>query len=888
MYKEQEIYQGLIDRGMSPHIAAGFTGNFVAESGLRTDISGDNGTSYGLAQWHNERKTALNNFSKGKKGSPLDIQLDFVMHELATTHKGVANRLKSAKNVDDASKIVTLYYEIPLDREKKANERLVHSRKVFSGGGGDYKPQKEEEEANPYTIDFGDSQVAKNSGDTYSVADYNEAEQEIEKKQTQENNENAFLSEMQQIQQNSQQQLPNEPQQTYLQDSSSFQVGEFQDGGQYFQSGGTWSSQQERVNQEKLAKLRRLLVKQKNNPQTNQRTIPLQERRGEVARGSTNVSYDNRPAQSRVARNKTDEEIAFDRRQVAEKSDNNVLNGIGFLNPDNHTRQNWADVTASMESKYRLSDKPNFFDEYLNVPSQIAGMGASLGSAPLRAQQEDSYMPYVTGVAAPMAFGALAGIGAQGYKQFANNVVNPLAGTGNLVKGLGKRFTREFPIPNMGSTVDDVAGRLQQQIDDLKVRESSASDAQNRLMQDYRAKKIDKEQYAREYSKFKDELPGNNNRIDLEKELRQYNIKQGVINTPQKEILKSESQLGENISSGGSNTKGVFVIDDAHVARLSSHGYDDASTLVNYTDKIKSPRTAKTLQVKEFDGKVYQVQDRATGKSIADLSEQEFKNIPEEHITNFWKDKAELDDLGLTIDVSGKKANILYDQKKGFQIIDLGIGESTINKDIIEAYSGLKPITKNSVTDTPLFFTNRGEGRSFSRNLEDYPISLQSVNREASQVPRRQFIQQEQNVLPLREELTPYTSSKVLPISRDREVFENSLGVEYYNKLLKDRTVMYDKDGNIIKDSTHPETLQDGGIFLTQDGYLKRVIEDDRGQWSHPGEITRINGGNITMQGVSYPVIGVSDKGEQKMMYPNKNYRFNNANYVTEFPQNKK
>ena len=81
---------------------------------------------------------------------------------------------------------------------------------------------------------------------------------------------------------------------------------------------------------------------------------------------------------------------------------------------------------------------------------------------------------------------------------------------------------------------------------------------------------------------------------------------------------------------------------------------------------------------------------------------------------------------------------------------------------------------------------------------------------------------------------------------------------------------------------------QQGGLFLTQDGYLKRVIEDDRGQWSHPGEITRINGGNITMQGVSYPVIGVSDKGEQKMMYPNKNYRFNNANYVTEFPQNKK
>ena len=33
------------------------------------------------------------------------------------------------------------------------------------------------------------------------------------------------------------------------------------------------------------------------------------------------------------------------------------------------------------------------------------------------------------------------------------------------------------------------------------------------------------------------------------------------------------------------------------------------------------------------------------------------------------------------------------------------------------------------------------------------------------------------------------------------------------------------------------------------------VIEDDRGQWAHPGKVTKINSNNITMKGVNYPVL---------------------------------
>ena len=61
------------------------------------------------------------------------------------------------------------------------------------------------------------------------------------------------------------------------------------------------------------------------------------------------------------------------------------------------------------------------------------------------------------------------------------------------------------------------------------------------------------------------------------------------------------------------------------------------------------------------------------------------------------------------------------------------------------------------------------------------------------------------------------------------------------------------------------------------------VIEDDRGQWAHPGEVTKINSPNITMKGVDFPVLGVSDTGDTKMMQPGKDYKFK-GNSVTEYP----
>lgn len=64
--KQHEAYEYFTNkRGMSKIQALAIIGNLMAESGLKDDIYGDNRTSYGIQQWHNERMDKL--FKRAKK-----------------------------------------------------------------------------------------------------------------------------------------------------------------------------------------------------------------------------------------------------------------------------------------------------------------------------------------------------------------------------------------------------------------------------------------------------------------------------------------------------------------------------------------------------------------------------------------------------------------------------------------------------------------------------------------------------------------------------------------------------------------------------------------------------------------------------------------------------
>ena len=80
----------------------------------------------------------------------------------------------------------------------------------------------------------------------------------------------------------------------------------------------------------------------------------------------------------------------------------------------------------------------------------------------------------------------------------------------------------------------------------------------------------------------------------------------------------------------------------------------------------------------------------------------------------------------------------------------------------------------------------------------------------------------------------------------------------------------------------------DLGKYKKPNPYKNDIIVDPRGQWDYPGQNTRIPGGNITMQGVGYPVWAQPNVGPGMMMMPGQDYNFPGADYVDEYPQMKK
>lgn len=82
--KQREAYDYFTNkRGMSKIQALAIIGNLMAESGLKDDIYGDNKTSYGIQQWHNERMDKLFKHAKKKGHSTPTFkdQLEFLADE---------------------------------------------------------------------------------------------------------------------------------------------------------------------------------------------------------------------------------------------------------------------------------------------------------------------------------------------------------------------------------------------------------------------------------------------------------------------------------------------------------------------------------------------------------------------------------------------------------------------------------------------------------------------------------------------------------------------------------------------------------------------------------------------------------------------------------------
>lgn len=129
---EATVYSFLVNKvGFNSAGACGVMANIQHESGFNPHATGDNGTSYGICQWHNSRWTAMKNWCKanGYDSTTLTGQLNYLKFELSQNNsnylwngKTIYNKIKgganSAQGAYEAGYYWCYYYEVPANKEK--------------------------------------------------------------------------------------------------------------------------------------------------------------------------------------------------------------------------------------------------------------------------------------------------------------------------------------------------------------------------------------------------------------------------------------------------------------------------------------------------------------------------------------------------------------------------------------------------------------------------------------------------------------------------------------------------------------------------------------------------------------------------------------------------
>lgn len=172
--------------GLNLAASVGAATNVAKESGFKTGVLGDGGTSYGICQWHNTRYTNLKNWcgSNGKDYTTLDGQMWYMKYELEGSYSAVLSYLRSVPNTAqgayDAAYRWCLKFEVPADTVATSEKRGSIARDTYwpkySGAGSTSTVVGSDAGDTVYTVVAGDtlSKIAAKYGTTYqALAAYN-------------------------------------------------------------------------------------------------------------------------------------------------------------------------------------------------------------------------------------------------------------------------------------------------------------------------------------------------------------------------------------------------------------------------------------------------------------------------------------------------------------------------------------------------------------------------------------------------------------------------------------------------------------------------------------------------------------------------------------------
>lgn len=117
--------------------ACGVLANIYCESGYNPTALGDNGTSYGICQWHAGRWENLKKYcdKKNLDWHTLEGQLCYLEYELENNYPYTFSKIKNVDNDSqgayDAAYYWCLYFEVPADTQATAKRRGSLGREFF-------------------------------------------------------------------------------------------------------------------------------------------------------------------------------------------------------------------------------------------------------------------------------------------------------------------------------------------------------------------------------------------------------------------------------------------------------------------------------------------------------------------------------------------------------------------------------------------------------------------------------------------------------------------------------------------------------------------------------------------------------------------------------------
>jgi hypothetical protein len=111
----QQAINFFMSKGLTRAQAAGIAGNLLYESGFNPSAVGDGGTSFGIAQWHSGRGTAMKQWTvtHGYSATSFQGQLEYLWVELNGSERNALNKLRATTTAYDAGMAFCRYFERP-------------------------------------------------------------------------------------------------------------------------------------------------------------------------------------------------------------------------------------------------------------------------------------------------------------------------------------------------------------------------------------------------------------------------------------------------------------------------------------------------------------------------------------------------------------------------------------------------------------------------------------------------------------------------------------------------------------------------------------------------------------------------------------------------------